>query len=63
MSYPRDLDDYSDDELHAEIGRRLVARAKGKCDYCGRSRNLKACRYRERHKARPNTYVKIEPTP
>ncbi len=38
MSYPRDLDDYSDDELINELARRCAERSKGNCDYCRRPR-------------------------
>lgn len=34
MSYPRDLDDYSESELEAELKRRDRLRKAGKCDYC-----------------------------
>jgi hypothetical protein len=42
MSYPRDLDDYSDEELVSELSRRHINRLVGKCDYCGRPSNKKA---------------------
>lgn len=35
MSYPRGLDEYSDDELRSELDRRDRARRAGRCDYCG----------------------------
>lgn len=38
MSYPRDLDDYKDEELINELARRCAERSKGNCDYCRRPR-------------------------
>lgn len=35
MSYPRDLEDYADWELLAEINKRNKYRLEDKCDYCG----------------------------
>ena len=35
MSYPRDLDEYSDDELKEELARRNAVREQGNCSYCG----------------------------
>jgi len=46
MSYPRDLEDYSDSELAAELARRCAERSLGKCDYChqGKARDVtKGC--------------------
>ena len=36
MSYPRDLEDYTANELWGELGRRSRLFNDGKCDYCGR---------------------------
>ncbi len=49
MSYPRDLDEYTEAELAAEIVRRREARASGLCDYCGRPPTETPCRFPERH--------------
>ena len=54
MSYPKDLDDYSDETLQQELNRRERARQKGKCDYCGKPRGSEpACRLPVRHTAKP----------
>lgn len=49
MGYPRDLDEYSTEELLAEIARREKAWSEGLCDYCGRSRDTCMCRFQYRH--------------
>ena len=49
MSYPKDLDEYSEKELVAELNRRFVARSRGVCDYCGRPPEAPACKFPERH--------------
>jgi len=36
MSFPRELDEYDDNELVAEIKRRNKFRALNVCDYCAR---------------------------
>ena len=51
MSYPRDLDEYQEHELEAEIMRRRKARAEGVCDYCLRSPEASSCMYPKRHYA------------
>lgn len=50
MSYPRDLDEYTEEELRAELRRREAFRALGLCDYCGRPA-LTTCRFPDRHRA------------
>jgi hypothetical protein len=50
VSYPRGLDDYSDEELLAELDRRAKARALGKCDYCLGRDSKRPCGQRARHK-------------
>ena len=52
MSYPRDLDDYSEKELRDEISRREVLAKKGLCTYCEGKRNTTPCQYPARHKGR-----------
>ena len=49
MSYPRGLDEYTDEELHQELSRREDARARGLCDYCGRDQSTPMCRFNQRH--------------
>lgn len=49
MSYPKDLEDYSDDELKNELMRRDQARRNGLCDYCMRPYMLRPCKYLGRH--------------
>lgn len=50
MSYPRDLDEMSEDELRLEIIRRREARLAGQCDYCARPLDAEpACRFPGRH--------------
>jgi hypothetical protein len=38
VSYPKDLDEYTDEQLVAEIDRRRYAESKGLCSYCGYQR-------------------------
>lgn len=49
MSLPRDLEDLSIDVLATELMRRVAARAKNICDYCGRFATTVACKFPERH--------------
>lgn len=49
MSFPRDLDEYSEAELRAELTRRAQVRSTGACDYCGRPVNAEPCRFPARH--------------
>lgn len=49
MSYPRDLDEFTEEELRAELARRTAARERGVCDYCGRLPTEKSCKEFERH--------------
>jgi hypothetical protein len=51
MSYPRDLDEFSDAELREELASREKSRTEGLCDYCRRKLDSRpACRFPERHK-------------
>lgn len=50
MSYPRDLDEYSDDELEAERQRRVKLRARGQCPYCRQDFEDPPCRHPEQHR-------------
>jgi hypothetical protein len=54
MSYPRDIDEIPEAELLAELCRRRQLRDGGLCDYCGRNRDSKPCRFPERHRAHIN---------
>lgn len=36
MSYPKDLDEYTDEELKRELARRERCKKEGRCSYCGR---------------------------
>jgi len=49
MSYPRDLDEYTSEDLVAEIMRRQAARASERCDYCNRLPTQDACKFPARH--------------
>jgi hypothetical protein len=60
MSYPRDIDEFTDEELLNELKLRDHRRRKGLCDYCTRPRTTPPCRFPERHFATP---PKPEPQP
>ena len=50
MSYPKDLYEYSDEDLEEEISRRKTYRSKGMCDYCLRpALSTKFCNKQRRH--------------
>lgn len=55
MSYPMDLDEYTEKALRAELKLRADRRAAGRCDYCNRTPETNPCRFPERHqlKRRP----------
>lgn len=53
MSYPKDLDEYTDVEIRAEIRRRARAALEGRCSYCHQALDAKPCRYGELHKPTP----------
>lgn len=50
MSYPKDLDEYTDGELDGHLSYRRGMRAKGVCDYCLRTPDTKPCKLPERHR-------------
>lgn len=53
MSYPRDLDDYTDQELFRELARRAKRRKEGLCDYCTNKLNSKpVCMHPARHQGK-----------
>lgn len=43
------LDEYTEEALADELGRRLERRLAGKCDYCGRPWEWVSCRFSDRH--------------
>lgn len=49
MSYPKDLNEYTDIELLEELGGRAESRAGGRCDYCGRLPIEPECKFPGRH--------------
>lgn len=49
MSYPKDLDEYTDVELSAELLSRANRRSAGRCDYCDNYRNEGPCKFPQRH--------------
>lgn len=50
MSYPRDLDEYTDHDLIGELHQRATDRARGLCDYCHQpSASTAPCRFAIRH--------------
>ena len=49
MSYPKDLDEYTEDQLREELARRQSLRDENLCDYCGQPGNSPLCRMRDRH--------------
>ena len=54
MGFPRDLDEYPEKTLRAELRRRREARRNGRCDYCGGFPNSAAtCKFPERHVEKP----------
>ena len=55
MSYPRDLDEYTDDELTNEIRRRAEHRRLGQCHYCGRPVTAEPCKFKNLHRDDPGT--------
>lgn len=51
MSYHKDLDEYFEAELEAEIQRRKEARTLCLCDYCRRPQFIEpACKFPRRHR-------------
>lgn len=49
MSYPKDIDEYTDFELQIEMETRKNRRAAGLCDYCNRPPETPACKFPARH--------------
>lgn len=50
MSYPRDIDSYTEAELQGELDARTTTRARGRCDYCNRHPFTRPCMHPERHR-------------
>lgn len=63
MGYPRDIDDYSDDELLDELRRREDMRARGLCDYCKSEVTAAPCRHRDRHGALLSVTIRFDCLP
>lgn len=53
MSYRLDLDEMPESKLREELRRRRQLRREGKCDYCERPFSTSACKFPERHVAKP----------
>lgn len=51
MSHFRDIDEYTEAQLRAELERRASLRERGLCDYCGQAQSAKPCRFPDRHRA------------
>lgn len=51
MGYPKDLDEYDEEQLQGELARRARLKEKGVCTYCERPQNAPSCRFPERHNA------------
>lgn len=49
MSYHKDLDEYSDDQLASEQLRRDRLRMEGRCHYCINKRDAPPCKFRDNH--------------
>jgi hypothetical protein len=49
MGYPRDLDEYTEDELIDELNKRIGLHEKGKCGYCERKPTTTPCKFPDRH--------------
>jgi hypothetical protein len=57
MSYPKDLEEYTDEQLAEEQHRRQLCRRAGKCSYCNRPlRSEPACKMNELHELYPATH-------
>ena len=53
MSYPKDLDEYTVDQLYDELRRRGKLQAEAKCDYCERKWFTDpSCKFPERHQGK-----------
>ena len=51
MSYPRDLDEYTEKELNDELILRDARQKVGLCDYCNRQINSEpVCKFPKRHR-------------
>lgn len=50
MSYQKELDEYTDEQLQEEIQRRISLNAIGCCTYCNRLGSTESCKQIEQHK-------------
>lgn len=50
MSYPKELDEYTDEELEKEIQRRAKLNNEGKCTYCNKLGSSPFCKQYSQHK-------------
>lgn len=50
MSYPKDIEDYTTEELLVEVKRRLACKARGQCHYCLRPHDTSPCKFPNVHK-------------
>lgn len=50
MSYPKDLDEYTDEHLRSELAQRKTMRDRGVCDYCARTPDTRPCKFPDRHR-------------
>ena len=57
MSFPKDLDEYTDDEIVAEFKRRLQCIRSSLCSYCNRPVGETPCKFPDRHEE-PGAYSK-----
>lgn len=61
VSYPKDIEDYSLEELEEEIERRVSLQHKDLCDYCERpAGSLPACKHPDRHGTRVVKDLSVE---
>lgn len=50
MSYPKNIEEYTDAELTLELTRRADLRRNGLCDYCARPPGTEPCKFPKRHR-------------
>jgi len=50
VSYQKDLDEYTEEQLNNELTRRKKLRQRGRCDYCERVPATPPCRFSYRHR-------------
>jgi len=57
MGSPKELCEYHESTLIAELIRRACVQAENKCDYCGRLRSTNSCRFTEHHMIKEMTPI------